>query len=202
MDIISSVGYLSIMTDDSSERAAMHLARNLKELREARGLSQQQLAKLSGVPRPTWANLESGAANPTLSVLLKVSAALQVSLEELLGAPRAAARLHRAGTLRKRQRGRVIISDVLPDPVPAFQFERLELPAGAGMTGVPHTAGTREYLVCEQGTVELTASGEHFVLEVGDVLAFRGDQKHAYRNPGRRVAIAYSLVALAPAPDR
>ena len=60
-------------------RSASHLARNIRALREARGLSQAQLAKLSGIPRPTWANLESGAANPTLAVLLKVSATLQVS---------------------------------------------------------------------------------------------------------------------------
>lgn len=31
-----------------------------------------------------------------------------------------------------------------------------------------------------------------------DVVVFRGDQKHAYRNPGRTKAIAYSVVALAP----
>jgi transcriptional regulator with XRE-family HTH domain len=72
---------------------ATNLADNLRRLREERGLSQQRGAELSGVPRPTWASLESGAANPTLSVLSRVAAALQVSIEELIGAPRTAARL-------------------------------------------------------------------------------------------------------------
>jgi len=40
--------------------------------------TQQQIAKLAGVPRATWANLESGAANPTLAVLVKIAAALSV----------------------------------------------------------------------------------------------------------------------------
>jgi quercetin dioxygenase-like cupin family protein len=39
------------------------------------------------------------------------------------------------------------------------------------MVGVPHTPGTREYLVCESGSVELTASGSKWTLEPGDVIA-------------------------------
>ena len=42
-----------------------HLARNIRQLREARALTQEQCSRISGVPRPTWANLESGGANPT-----------------------------------------------------------------------------------------------------------------------------------------
>ena len=48
-----------------------HLADNIKAVREARGLSQQQIAKAAGIPRATWTHLESGAANPTLAVLVK-----------------------------------------------------------------------------------------------------------------------------------
>lgn len=49
---------------------ATNLAGNIRKLREERGLSQQRMADLSGMPRPTWASLESGSANPTLAVLL------------------------------------------------------------------------------------------------------------------------------------
>ena len=61
---------------DDGRRAAAHLGRNIQALREARGQTQQQIAKLAGVPRATWANLESGAANPTLAVLVRVAQAL------------------------------------------------------------------------------------------------------------------------------
>ncbi len=61
-----------------------NLADNIRRLREAHGLSQQRMAELSGIPRPTWASLESGAANPTLVVLSKAAVALQVSIEELV----------------------------------------------------------------------------------------------------------------------
>ena len=69
----------------------VNLAGKVKRLREARGLSQQRMADLAGIPRPTWASLESGAANPTLSVLSRAAEALQVSIEELVGPPRTAA---------------------------------------------------------------------------------------------------------------
>lgn len=184
---------------DPSERLSGYLADNLRQLRESRGLTQQQLAKAAGVPRPTWANLESGAANPTVSVLVRVAMALQVSVEELLAPPRVAVRLFPADSLTVRKRGVVTVRKLLPEPLPSLELDRLDLPAGGQMIGVPHTPGTREYLTCERGTVELTASGHSFTLQPGDVAVFRGDQKHSYRNPGREPAVAYSVVALSPA---
>jgi transcriptional regulator with XRE-family HTH domain len=65
----------------NSDPLAGRLGANLKQLREARSLTQEQMAKLAGVPRATWGNLESGAANPTLAVLYRVAQALQVPLE-------------------------------------------------------------------------------------------------------------------------
>ena len=68
------------------------------------------------------------------------------------------------------------------------------------MSGVPHTPGTREYLTCEVGEVEVSVAGQTWLVGPGDVVVFRGDQKHGYRNLGDVDAIAYSVVAIAPAP--
>src|SRR5882757_5948624 len=148
------------MSDDLAER----LARNVRELRQARGFTQQQMAKLAGLPRATWSNLESGSGNPTLTVLHALCSALQVSLEEIVAEPRASARLYPKGSLPQRTRGAVIVSSLLPDKIPGMQIERLELPAFSRMIGVPHTPGTREYLSCESGAIELVASGESFLM--------------------------------------
>ncbi len=180
---------------------AANLAANAKALRETRGLTQSQMAKAAELPRPTWANLETGAANPTLSVLMKVAGALQVTLEELVGAPRASARLYRASELPQNKRGKAIIRRLLPDPIPGLELERMEFPPGAAFAGVPHTAGTREYFTCESGSLELSAGGERWQLEPGDVVVFRGDQRHGYRNPGRDTAVAYSAVSLSPSTE-
>ena len=175
-----------------------HLADNIKAIRETRGLSQQQIAKAAGIPRATWTHLESGAANPTLTVLIKVANALQVRLDELLAAPRLPARHLKADDLPTRQRGEITIRKLLPESLPGLDLERMVLPAGARMAGVPHTPGTREYLTCERGTVELAVSGERYTLAEGDVVTFRGDQRHGYHNPGTQTAVAYSAIAFAP----
>jgi transcriptional regulator with XRE-family HTH domain len=175
-----------------------HLADNIRGIREARGLSQQQIAKAAGVPRATWTHLESGGANPTLAVLIKVANALQIRLDELLGPPRQPARFLRADELPTRQRGQVAIRKLLPEPLPGLDLERMVLPPSSRMAGVPHTPGTREYLTCERGTVELAVAGQRYTLAEGDVVSFRGDQKHAYHNPGATTSVAYSAIAFAP----
>jgi transcriptional regulator with XRE-family HTH domain len=63
---------------DGDRSAAGHLARNLAGLRHARQLTQDALARAAAVPRSTIANLESGAGNPSLVVLVKVAHALGV----------------------------------------------------------------------------------------------------------------------------
>ncbi len=180
------------------EQISEYIATNMRKLRETLDLTQQQMASRAGIPRATWANLESGGANPTVAVLVKVANALQVRIEELLGPPKASARHYKASDMRTRTRGGVLVRALLPDSVPGLDLERMVLPPGARMAGVPHTAGTREYLTCESGTVELAASGSVWRLEEGDVVVFRGDQKHSYSNPGRVQAVAYSVIAFAP----
>lgn len=180
------------------DELGLRIAQNLKQLRVARGLTQAQLAKLAGVPRATWTNLESGAANPTVSVLHKVATALQVTTEELLAPGRASVELSPFGSLPTRTRGKVQVRKLLPHVIAGMELERIEVPAGERMTGIPHTPGTREYLACEAGELELVASGERWVLKPGDVIAFRGDQRHSYASLGHRSAIGYSVVVLAP----
>jgi transcriptional regulator with XRE-family HTH domain len=182
------------MEDELSDR----LAKNVKQLRLARGMTQQQVAKIAGMPRATWANLESGAANPTLAVLHSVAHALEVPLEELIATPRAEVKLYKRGTLPARIRSRVVVSSLLPEPLPNTQIERMELPGGTRLIGVPHTPGTREYLTCETGEIELVAAGETWRLSPGDVVVFRGDQRHSYYNPTSKPAIGYSVVLLRP----
>ena len=180
------------------EKLAQYIAQNIKQLRQSRNFSQEQLSRLSGVPRPTWSNLESGTANPTVSVLVKVAAALQVPVEELISPPKAVAKHYPAASIAKQKRGGVTIRKLLPDHLQGLELDRMELPPGALMVGIPHRMGTREYLACESGRVELVVSGEKYELSPGDVVVFRGDQKHSYANRGADVAVAYSAIVLGP----
>lgn len=86
--------------------AADQLAANLRALRKARGMrSQDELAQASGVPRPTIGVLENGRGNPTLEVLLKLAAALDVSIAELVGEQRDAPKVHTGKGARRGRAG-------------------------------------------------------------------------------------------------
>lgn len=178
--------------------AKKNLGVNVRRLREARGLSQQRLADLSGIPRPTWASLETGTANPTLTVLSKAAGAFNVSIEELIGPPRSEFQFIPAVKVRERRRQGARVRPLVPEAIPGLEISRTELEPGGRMAGIPHKTGTREYLTCERGQVELVAGGEHHRLNAGDMLVFRGDQRHSYVNPDkRRRSVSISVVCFA-----
>ena len=61
-------------------RLAFELGRAVRELRERRGWSQAQLAMASGMTQSAVARFEAGGTVPTLPVLERLAAALDVSL--------------------------------------------------------------------------------------------------------------------------
>ena len=182
-------------TDRVPSRAAGHLARNLANLRHARSLTQDSLAKAAAVPRSTIANLESGTGNPSLTVLVKVAHALGAPIDELLASPRAQVRHWPAAEVATRGKGRgVRIRVLVPEPVPDGMIEVMDFEPGAVMGGTPHLPGTREYFTCLSGRVNLTVAGDRHAMNEGDVLAFPGNQPHSYANadammPARGVSV-------------
>lgn len=69
-------------SSDASERAAT--GARLRRLREERGLSQQQVAALSGVPQESLSRIENGRRDPRLDTLKKLAAALDTDVARLL----------------------------------------------------------------------------------------------------------------------
>jgi len=186
---------------DDPERAGLHLARNLISLRHARALTQEALAAAAALPRSTIANLESGDANPSLAVLVKVAGALDVPIDELLAAPRAKVRKWTAEEIGSRQRGQGIAErPLVPEPMPEGMLYVMDFAPGARLRGTPHLPGTREYFTCLEGRVEIVVAGQRHDLDAGDVLAFPGNTPHSYHNPdGRSPARGVSVVILAKA---
>jgi transcriptional regulator with XRE-family HTH domain len=178
------------------DKPARNLAINLQSLRKRKGYSQQQLAKLTETTRATIALLESGTANPTLEVLLKLSRGLRISIEELLAQPRVECRLIRAAEvpLDRRSKHGVNLKKLLPDKIPATEIDELVLEPEAVLTGSPHIEGTREYFTCLRGEFLIGVLGETHHLYKGDVLSFPGDKPHSYKNVGRGSAHGISVV--------
>ncbi|MGZ3651275.1 MAG: helix-turn-helix domain-containing protein [Bdellovibrionota bacterium] len=173
-----------------------YLARNIQQLRRALNLSQSALAEKAGIPRSTLTNLETGDSNPSLLNLLAVAGALSVNVEELLSRPRRALEHIPAAEIPEQWKanGKARILKLMPDKVRGLMIDALELDASATLAGHPHLKGTKEYLHVLEGELTVVIEGAPVAVKKGDVLAFEGDQPHAYRNTGSRKARALSVV--------
>ena len=69
----------------SSINSKSNIAKNIRRLRQAKGLSQDRLSKLADLSLNSIVNIELGNnPNPTIETLEKIAKALGVSVEELL----------------------------------------------------------------------------------------------------------------------
>jgi len=65
------------------------LSKRVKEYRKQKGLTQQKLAEKTGLSFNTITKIEQGIGDsPTLKTLLKLSEALEIGLDELVGIKR------------------------------------------------------------------------------------------------------------------
>jgi XRE family transcriptional regulator, regulator of sulfur utilization len=178
------------------DKIPRYLADNLAALRLKKGMSQLELAKQAEIPRSTLTNIESGSGNPSLQNLVKISAALQVGIEELLSRPRNECELITAQDVpvESRSQGRVRVYKLVPDKIKGLDVDRMEMQSGVTMVGHPHLPGAKEYFSVLQGEVTVAVAGERFAVKKGEVLAFPGDQPHSYRNSGSSLAIGISMI--------
>ncbi|MEZ4261971.1 MAG: helix-turn-helix transcriptional regulator [Polyangiaceae bacterium] len=97
----------------------------MKALREAQGMTLTELAEGCGLSKGYLSTIESGAgANPTLDVLIKIAAALDVTVGELVGQPKRQARM---------------ALDVPDEQLPAALLELVKERRAAGDPLDPHT---------------------------------------------------------------
>lgn len=89
----SAVNHLSsygcrVPPDRISKALCAHVARLLKEKREERGLSLNVVAQRAGLSWHGVKLVENGLRNPTLDTLVRISVALEIHLEEIIGRAR------------------------------------------------------------------------------------------------------------------
>lgn len=187
--------------DQSAETLARAIGERVKQERKGRDWTLDQLAAAAGVSRRMVVNVEQGAVNPSVGTLLRLSDALGVGLPALVEppAPRGAkATRHGEGAVlwtgELGGRGVLVAGTEPPDVVELWDWT---LAAGERHASEAHTAGTRELLQVQQGSIVVEADGQRHELAAGDALTFFGDTAHAYANPGD-VPARFSLAVFEP----
>lgn len=70
----------------TSDPAAREIGARVKEVREGRALTQQEVAKRAGLAMDAMSRIENGYRKPRPSTLQRLAAALDVAVERLTGA--------------------------------------------------------------------------------------------------------------------
>lgn len=69
----------------SNNNQGSKIAKNLKKIRQDKGISQDRLSKLADLSLNTVVTVESGAnPNPTIETLTKIAEALEVGVDDLI----------------------------------------------------------------------------------------------------------------------
>ena len=187
---------------DSASPLATLIGERVRNERQARRWTLDRLAEVSDVSRRMLINIEQGAANPSIGILLKLSDALGVGLAALVEQPGpTAAKVTRSGegpVLWSSDAGGsavLVASTVPPDVVELWDWT---LGQGDRFASDAHVAGTRELLHVLAGEVAVEAADQTLTLQPGDALSFHGDVPHSYANPGSSPA-RFSLSVFEPA---
>lgn len=121
----------------------MKVGDKIKQLREEKGLMQQDVCNVLGIEQSTLANYENNRRVPKLDILISIAGYFHVSLDWLMGISP-----HRSATPPKRK-GRGV-------PIPVL---------GKVVAGIPIEA-VQEILDYEEITPELAATGDFFALKI------------------------------------
>jgi transcriptional regulator with XRE-family HTH domain len=163
------------------------VSQNIKQIREAKKLTLDAAANVTGVSRSMLAQIEKGDANPTISVLWKIANGYKVSFTSLIEQAPEAATVLSADTIQPiiEDEGKYInYPSFAFDEQRGFETYRIVLAVGGSLKAEPHLSGTEEYITVFSGKVEIVAAEQTFVLSKGDSIHFLADVFHSYRNIG------------------
>ncbi|MFJ9553559.1 helix-turn-helix domain-containing protein [Nocardiopsis sp. NPDC101807] len=161
----------------------------LKELRGSRGLSASALSELSGVSRTMVSRIENGDVQPTASLLGRLSAALGITLSELISraeqGDRRLARSHEQPTWTDPDTGYVRRA-VSPTSGGPIELVEVELPAGARVAfPVEAYVFTHHQIWVLDGALAFREGSVEHLLEAGDCLQLGPPEPCEFHNPGR-----------------
>ena len=163
------------------------IGERVRQHRNARGWTLDELSDRSGVSRRMLINIEHGDGNPSIATLLGISDALGVGLPLLVDVERPRdLTVTTAGQAPELWRGPsggralLVAGTQPPDVVELWDWT---LHPGEAHSTEAHSAGTRELLLVLDGEVHLRVGDRTQRLSAGDSAAFAGDVDHGYASP-------------------
>lgn len=173
----------------TSPPAELHIGEQIRELRQLKRMTLQQLADAVGVSISHMSQIERNRAQLPIGTLRSICDVLGVHITWFFPAEGGGAPEERNFVVRAKNRRRMSftglgINEELLSPNLSGPLEVLmsTLEPGAD-SGEYHHDGAEAGVVVE-GELELWINDLYFRLEVGDSFSFKSTEKHRCRNPG------------------
>jgi transcriptional regulator with XRE-family HTH domain len=160
----------------------------LRRIRARRRMTLTGLARLTGISKSTLSRLETGQRRPTLELLLALSQAYRVPLDDLVGAPEVSdprIRL-RAGHVKGRT---VIPLTRQPDGMQAW---KIVIPTSK-VRSEPRAHDGHEWIYVLSGKMRLVVGDSEWVLGPGEVAEFDTAVPHWFGSTGEEPAEILSI---------
>lgn len=187
---------------ETGDPVATALGRRLRAARQARSWTLDDLAEASGVSRRMIVTIEAGRGNATLATLLRLAAAVEIPLAELVSGPATStsvvvtAPADHAALWRGPGGGSAVLTAHARTP-DALELWQWHLEPGEEYLSQAHSPGTRELLHVTRGRLELVVGSDCITLDTGAGASFTADVPHSYRAAGRRAA-DFTMTVLEP----
>jgi transcriptional regulator with XRE-family HTH domain len=179
------------LVDDTSAAIAATVEQvgpRLKQLRTRRRITLTGLAETTGISKSTLSRLETGQRRPTLELLLALSHAYRMPLDDLVGAPD-------VGDPRIRLKaGRVKGRTVIPlnrQPV-GTQAWKIVIPASK-VDPEPRAHDGHEWIYVLSGRMRLILGDQDWVLGPGEIAEFDTTVPHWFGSTGAGPAEILSI---------
>lgn len=183
----------------------MNVGERLKQLRQEKGLSQRQLATLSGVTNGLISMIEQGQTSPSVASLKKILDAIPMSFSEFFAMeyPDADNVFYSSNELReinpvnvftlgeKASRG-VSLRQVGDATRHSLQMLHETYPPGADTGTEMYTHEAEEAGIVISGRIELTVGEATRILGPGDAYIFDSRIPHRFRNSGDETCVIVS----------
>ena len=179
------------------EQITLKIGERLKEIRNTRQLTLDDVAELTGVSKPMLGQIERGQSSPTINVLWKISTGLKIPLSFFCRQQEAeytVAGIDKENAITEENGGMRAYPLFPFDPVRNVEAFYIEFDAGVRHESLPHVAGVEEYVFLVQGTLTMVVGGKEVCLQEKQSIRFGADISHAYHNVSDKACAAYNVI--------
>ncbi len=169
----------------------------LKDIRNKRNLSLDNVAKLTNVSKAMLGQIERGQSNPTVSTLWKISTGLKVSFSSFIDEENEGHKIVYQGNITPlmEDNNRMKLYPIFPfDSKRNLEIFTIELEPGCNHVSTPHNDDVEEYVIVTEGKLELVIDGKSFVLQKGNSIRFTGNKLHSYKNLNSKRAVFQNVI--------